>query len=147
MLSGPLGPQMTAHPKLATTVRVTLVVGAGLLLAPLLILLDGAPSAPPIFRVVARAQIVLGGFVVVVGLAFSRRKAWARPAAIALLNVGACAAIAWWLYMLLDIGATASSGFIALSLLVTGVWVAIFRAGVAFLKEPALVAELEGAVQ
>ncbi len=67
---------MSKQANLRTAVRVTLVVGGGLVLAPALILLDPMDSAPGFFQTAARIQIVVGCLVLGVGLALWRRQPW-----------------------------------------------------------------------
>ena len=133
---------------LRTAIRVTMVVGAGLFLAPLLILMEGrVGSEPPIFVLGMRAQIVFGLFVFMIGLALWQRKAWARGASLFLLRAGACAAVAWSVYGAFEIGRMkpVSGILIVMIFAITAFWLITFKRGIDFLNRPGVVAELEGA--
>ena len=140
---------MSEQANLRTAVRVTLGVGSGLVLAPALILLDPGDSAPDFFQTAARIQIVVGCFVLGVGLALWRRQPWGRIAALLLMRVAIVATVAWAIYANLDAAKVAptSGTFIGASVLVTIIWVFIFLKGITYLNQPSLRAELEHGVQ
>ena len=140
---------MNEQANLRTAVRVTLGVGSGLVLAPALILLDPGDSAPDFFQTAARIQIVVGCFVLGVGLALWRRQPWGRIAALLLMRVAIVATVAWAIYANLDAAkmAPTSGTFIGASVLVTIIWVFIFLKGITYLNQPSLRAELEHGVQ
>lgn len=135
---------------LRTAVRVTIVVGAGLTLAPLLILLDGGVgNEPPMFLIGARAQVVFGTFVFLIGVALWQRRRWARSAALFLLRLGAVASVGWSIYGAFEIGKMASGrGILALMiLLITAFWLVTFSRGIAYLNQASVVAEMENGAQ
>lgn len=135
---------------LRTVTRVTLVVGAGLVLAPLLILMDGGAGPElPILDVAMRAQIGLGILVVTIGFALWQRKPWAHKASLFLLRAGTCAAVGWSIYGAFEISRmTAVSGVLVVMLFViTAFWFITFKRGIAYLSRPSVLAELEGRVQ
>ena len=137
---------------LRTLTRVTLVVGVGLILVPCLMLLEPDSSAPVWFQRGMRLQILVGCIVVVIGLAFWHRQAWARGAAILLLRAGATGAALWQIYGVFSIASSSPSlpfviGGVVVGVVGMVVWVAVFRRGVAYLNQPELIAELEGRAQ
>jgi hypothetical protein len=126
-----------------------MVVGAGLALAPSLLLLDPGMNEPESYKSGMRLQIVIGCFVLAIGFALWCRRPWARLAALVLLRVGAFVAVAWSIYAAFE--TTRTSGvslvLVAMLLLVTGFWIAVFGKGIAYLNQPSVVAELEGRAQ
>jgi hypothetical protein len=131
---------------LRTAVRVTLVLGAGIVLAALLMLADPDLKAPVAFIVGLRVQAVLGCLVLGVGVALWFRRLWARTVALVLLRAGTGVAVAWYVYAVFAFTERGSLA-VVLSFLGLAFWLRVFHNGVTFLNTPSVLAQLESRVQ
>ena len=137
---------MNVQGDLRTAIRVTLVVGAGILLAALLMLADPDLETPVFFAAGLRVQALLGCLVLGVGVALWFRRLWARTVALVLLRAGTGVAVAWYVYAVFAF--TEKGGpAVLLSFLVLAFWLRVFHNGVSFLNRPSVLAELESRVQ
>ncbi len=104
---------------------------------------------PPFFKAALRAQLILGLFVLLIGLALWRRRAWARTASLFLLRAAACGTVGWSIYGAFEISSMAPIGLLptVMIFLVTAFWLNTFTRAISYLNQGAVISELEHGVQ